>query len=120
MHNPSTNHKAAKGALHEDLLTDMVATCGIHGSFVISPTLGGSSSAETNLHLFGVNHYTGSVAYDMSSFVEKNADLVDPALVALVLDSREVFVSKRVLGPTISSETRSKDDSIIVQAQLLI
>ncbi|KZV86256.1 P-loop containing nucleoside triphosphate hydrolase protein [Exidia glandulosa HHB12029] len=40
---------------------------------------------------FGIKHYAGSCAYDARNFVERDADVLDPALVSLLRASGEPF-----------------------------
>ncbi|EGO00358.1 glycosyltransferase family 2 protein [Serpula lacrymans var. lacrymans S7.3] len=97
---------------NDDLLQDLVSKFGVHASFIAGP-----SSAEER-RSFGVNHYAGPVSYDVSSFVEKDADLLDPAFVSLLRSSSDPFVSKLVSGPSLATEKHQSDDGTIVQAQV--
>ncbi|KAG1739324.1 glycosyltransferase family 2 protein [Suillus lakei] len=67
---------------------------------------------------FGINHYAGPCSYDISNFVEKDADLLDPAFVTLLRSSTDVFVTKLVSGPSLSTERHQSDEETIVQAQV--
>ncbi|KAI6101709.1 glycosyltransferase family 2 protein [Pisolithus croceorrhizus] len=98
----------------EDMLQDFVATFGVHTSFIASPSQAGAS--ERNL--FGVNHYWGSCSYDVTHFIEKDADVLDVAFVTLLRSSSDPFVAKLVSGPSLATEQHSKDESIAVQAQV--
>ncbi|EGN94962.1 glycosyltransferase family 2 protein [Serpula lacrymans var. lacrymans S7.3] len=98
----------------EDLLQDLVAKLGVHTSFVASPSIGGAN--ERNL--FGINHYAGNCSYDITDFIEKDSDLLDCAFVTLLRNSTDSFVSKLVSGPSLAVERHSKDEAIIVQAQV--
>ncbi|KAI5987740.1 glycosyltransferase family 2 protein [Pisolithus orientalis] len=98
----------------EDMLQDFVAKFGVHTSFVTSPSQAGAS--ERNL--FGINHYSGSCVYDVTHFIEKDADMLDVALVTLLRSSTDPFVAKLVSGPSLATEQHSKDESISVQAQV--
>lgn len=98
----------------EDMLQDLISKCGSHVSFVTSPSQIGAS--ERNL--FGINHYAGSCSYDITSFVDKDSDLLDSAFVTLLRNSSDGFVSKLVSGPSLAAERHSKDEAIIVQAQV--
>ncbi|KAH7905136.1 glycosyltransferase family 2 protein [Hygrophoropsis aurantiaca] len=98
----------------DDLLQDLVAKYGVHGSFVASPSVAGASER----HLFGINHYAGSCSYDIGGFIEKDADLLDSAFVSLLRHSTDGFVSKLVSGPSLAAEKHSKDEGIVVQAQV--
>lgn len=111
-----TTHKSGKSSekKDEDLLQDLVARFGVHASFVTSPSV---NSFEGN-HSFGVNHYGGPCNYDVAGFVEKDADLLDSAFVSLMRSSTDPFVAKLFAGPSLAAERHSKDENIIVQAQV--
>ncbi|TFK63456.1 glycosyltransferase family 2 protein [Pluteus cervinus] len=112
----SSSHKSGKGGEHrdEDLLQDLVTKFGVHASFVASP--GVSGAADRNL--FAINHYAGTASYDVSTFVEKDSDLLDAAFVSLLRNSSEPFVSKLLSGPSLAAEKHYKDENIVVQAQV--
>ncbi|KAI0317932.1 chitin synthase-domain-containing protein [Amylostereum chailletii] len=97
----------------EELLQDLIARFSVHSSFVVSPN---PSAAER--HMFSVNHYAGPCNYDTTGFVEKDTDLVDSAFVSLLRSSSDPFVSKLFSGPSLAAEKHSKDENIIVQAQV--
>ncbi|KAF4575437.1 hypothetical protein EYR40_004823 [Pleurotus pulmonarius] len=111
-----SSFKSGKAGDHmnEDLLQDLVSKFGVHASFVASPSIGGNQDRS----LFGINHYAGSVSYDVSSFIEKDSDILDSAFVSLLRNSTDGFVSKLVSGPSMATEKHSKDENIIVQAQV--
>ena len=96
--------------LHQDLVTKY----GVHTSFVASPSQGG----ENDRSLFGINHYAGSCSYDISSFIEKDSDILDSAFVSLLRNSSDAFVAKLFSGPSLGVEKHSKDGTSIVQAQV--
>ena len=98
----------------EDLLQDLVSRFAVHTSFVASPNVAGS----TGRNLFGINHYAGSCSYDATGFVEKDTDILDSALVTLLRNSSDSFISKLFAGPSLAAEKHSKDESMIVQAQV--
>ena len=110
-----SSFKSGKGndRRNEDLLQDLVAKFGVHASFVASPDV-----AAFERNLFGINHYAGSVSYDVTAFVEKDSDLLDSAFVSLLRSSSNGFVSKLLAGPSLAAEKHSKDEHIIVQAQV--
>lgn len=116
MNRASSSMKQGKGGdkRDEDLLQDMMTKFGVHASYVASPAFGGT--ADRNL--FGINHYAGSCTYDVTGFVEKDADLLDAGFVTLLRNSSDSFVSKLVSGPSLATETHHHDQSIIVQAQV--
>ena len=98
----------------EDLLQDLVSRFGVHTSFDVSP----SGAGNTERNLFGINHYAGSCPYDVTGFVEKDTDILDSAFVTLLRNSGDPFISKLFAGPSLAAEKHSKDDSMIVQAQV--
>ncbi|KAH9965963.1 glycosyltransferase family 2 protein [Russula dissimulans] len=98
----------------EDLLQDLVSRFGVHASFIANPTFAGS----TGRNLFGINHYAGSCSYDATAFVEKDTDILDSAFVTLLRNSSDPFISKLFAGPSLAAEKHSKDESMIVQAQV--
>ncbi|KDQ63949.1 glycosyltransferase family 2 protein [Jaapia argillacea MUCL 33604] len=97
-----------------DMLQDLIAKFGVHASFVASPDAG--SPADKNQ--FGINHYAGNVSYDVSHFIEKDTDILDSAFVTLLRGSTDAFVSKLLSGPSLAAERHSKDEQMIVQAQV--
>lgn len=109
-------YKQGKGSesRDEDVLQDMMTKFGVHASFVSSPALGG----EADKTLFGINHYAGSCSYDVRSFIQKDADLLDAGFVTLLRNSADSFISKLVSGPSLATETHHQDASIVVQAQV--
>ncbi|KAG1759567.1 P-loop containing nucleoside triphosphate hydrolase protein, partial [Suillus occidentalis] len=84
---------------------------GVHASFVAAQTTDGRRS-------FGINHYSGPCSYDISNFVEKDTDLLDPTFVTLLCSSTDIFVAKLVSGPSLSTEKHQSDEKTIVQAQV--
>ena len=103
-----SSYKSGKDGEQRDneLLKDLTSKFTVHASFV----------AERNL--FGINHYAGSASYDVTHFVVKDSDLLDSAFVSLLRNSSDGFVSKLLSGPSLAAERHSKDDQIIVQAQV--
>ncbi|TFK47006.1 glycosyltransferase family 2 protein [Heliocybe sulcata] len=116
MNKACSSYKSGKSGekKDEDLLQDLTAKFGVHASFVSSPSVGG----QADRNLFGINHYAGSVSYDVSGFVEKDADLLDSAFVTLLRGSSESFVSKLFSGPSLAAERHPRDEHSIVQAQV--
>ncbi|KAF9241811.1 glycosyltransferase family 2 protein [Melanogaster broomeanus] len=106
-----TSFKAGKSDAQRDdlLLQDLTTKFGVHSSFVSPTTPEGQS--------FAINHYAGSCSYDISNFVEKNADLLDPSFVTLLRGSADSLVTKLMSGPSLSTEKHQSDDQTIVQAQ---
>jgi chitin synthase len=106
-------YKSGKGSerRNEDLLQDLNVRFGVHASYVASTESGYQG-------LFGINHYAGNCSYDVSHFLEKDTDLLDSAFVTLMRGSSDSFVSKLFSGPSMAVERHSKDDTIIVQAQV--
>jgi chitin synthase len=109
--------KSGKGSdkRDEELLQDLAARFGSHGSFAANPQPTAGSSER---RMFGINHYAGSVTYDAEGFVEKDVDLLDAAFVTLLRNSKDTFVAKLMSGPSLAAERHSKDDTIIVQTQV--
>ncbi|KAA1466721.1 hypothetical protein DENSPDRAFT_831600 [Dentipellis sp. KUC8613] len=93
----------------EELLTELVSKFGVHASFV-------TDSSEP--HSFGINHYAGQCSYDITGFVEKDADMLDSAFVTLLRNSSDSFVSRLFSGPSLAVEKHQKDENTIVQAQV--
>src|SRR6266436_8344911 len=116
MSKASSSYKSGKAGdkKDDDMLQDLVAKFGVHASFMASPNVGGT--ADRNL--FGINHYAGNCSYDVTGFVEKNNDMLDSAFVSLLRNSSDTFVSKLLSGPSLAAEKHSKDESIVVQAQV--
>lgn len=110
----SSAFKSGKGGDHrdEDMLQELITKFGVHASFVANP---GASSEKT---LFGINHYSGPVSYDVTKFVERDSDLLDSAFVTLLRHSAEPFVAKLLSGPSLAAERHNKDENIIVQSQV--
>ncbi|KAF5369698.1 hypothetical protein D9615_010145 [Tricholomella constricta] len=106
--------KSGKGGDHrdDDMLQELISKFGVHASFVANP------GSATDRNLFGINHYSGPVSYDISGFVEKDSDLLDSAFVSLLRHSEDPFVSKLLSGPSLAAERHNKDENIIVQAQV--
>jgi chitin synthase len=98
----------------EDLLQDLVSRFAVHTSFVANPSVAGFEGRN----LFGINHYAGNCSYDATGFVEKDTDILDSALVTLLRNSSDPFISKLFAGPSLAAEKHSKDESMIVQAQV--
>ena len=111
-----SSFKSGKKGDHrdEDMLQDLVAKFGVHASFVSSPSVAGAPDRN----LFGINHYAGNSSYDITGFIEKDADLLDSAFVSLLRNSGDGFVSKLLSGPSLAAEKHNKDENIIVQAQV--
>ncbi|KAH8092468.1 chitin synthase [Cristinia sonorae] len=106
--------KSGKGGdkRDEDMLQDMTAKFGSHASFITNAA--GADSRRT----FGINHYAGPCSYDVHHFVEKDVDILDSAFVTLLRNSTDPFVSKLMSGPSLATEHHSKDEGIVVQAQV--
>lgn len=97
----------------EEFLQELVSKFGVHTSF-IAP---GSAEAPDRM-TFGINHYAGSSTYDARGFIEKDTDILDCAFVTLLRNSTDPFIAKLMAGPSLATERHSKDESIIVQAQV--
>ncbi|GLB34323.1 putative TRAFAC class myosin-kinesin ATPase superfamily, myosin family protein [Lyophyllum shimeji] len=109
-----SSYKSGKAGDHqnEDMLQELVSKFGVHASFVTNP------GSATDRNLFGINHYSGPVSYDITGFVEKDSDLLDSAFVSLLRNSTDPFVAKLLSGPSLAAERHNKDENIIVQAQV--
>ncbi|EIW83186.1 glycosyltransferase family 2 protein [Coniophora puteana RWD-64-598 SS2] len=109
----SSSYKSGKGgeSRNDDLLQEMSAKFGMHTSFV-------KPSSPDEKRSFSIKHYVGPCSYDTSNFVEKNADIIDPAFVTLLRESSDTFVTKLVSGPGLSTELHEADNETIVQAQI--
>ena len=55
------------------------------------------------------SHYAGTSSYDISSFVEKDADLLHPSYVTVSHGSSDSLVAKLMSGPSISTEKHQPD-----------
>ncbi|CDO75020.1 Glycosyltransferase Family 2 protein [Trametes cinnabarina] len=97
----------------EEVLQELLSKFGVHTSF-ISP---GSPECPEKTS-FGINHYAGSCTYDMRGFIEKDTDILDCAFVTLLRNSTDPFIAKLMAGPSLATERHSKDENIIVQAQV--
>ena len=116
----AAGYKAGKGGEGRDgdMVQDLVAKVGVHSSFVAGPIGEGGGGGRGGRMMFGINHYAGSCEYDASGFVERNTDLLDSAFVSLLRNSRDGFVAKLLSGPSLAAEKHTKDESIVVQAQV--
>ncbi|KZV80788.1 glycosyltransferase family 2 protein [Exidia glandulosa HHB12029] len=100
----------------DELVQDLVGAFGTHSSFVTSPLL---NQHDAKTPMFGINHYAGSCAYDARNFVERDADVLDPALVSLLRASGEPFIAKLFSGPGLAAESHPKDPTTVTQAQVV-
>lgn len=98
----------------EEVLKEIVGKYRTDSSFVVNPTP--TIASEGNL--FGINHYAGSCSYDISHFVERDADLLDAGFVSLLRGSTDPFVRKLFGGPSLSVEAHHQDKNSVVQAQV--
>jgi len=112
----ASSFKSGKGgeSKDEDMLQDLISKFGTHVSFIASPSVAGPNDRN----LFGVNHYSGPCSYDVTGFVEKDASLIDPALITLLRHSADPFISKLMSGVGMALEKHPKDETIVVQAQV--
>ncbi|KAI0371480.1 chitin synthase [Pilatotrama ljubarskyi] len=97
----------------EELLQELMSKFGVHASFVAP----GSAECPDKM-AFGINHYAGSCSYDVRGFIEKDTDILDCAFVTLLRNSSDPFIAKLMAGPSLATERHSKDENIIVQAQV--
>ena len=116
MNKACSSAKSGKGGDNkdDDLLQELVARFGTHNSFVNTS----SAPGATERHTFGINHFAGSVTYDVKDFVDKDTDLLDSAFVTLLRSSSDPFIAKLISGPSLATERHSKDEGIIVQSQV--
>eukprot|EP01047_Picozoa_sp_COSAG01_P087004 COSAG01_NODE_19826_length_987_cov_0.864865_3_plen_196_part_01 len=65
--------------------------------------------------IFVVNHYAGGVSYDVSRFLDKNRDMLQPDIQAFMAESQDTFIQalfpapkpKRGRAPTLGGQFRS-------------
>lgn len=116
MNKACSNAKSGKGGDNrdEELVQDLNSKFSVHASFVTQHSMPGANDKM----MFGINHYAGSCSYDASHFVEKDVDILDSAFVTLLRNSSDPFISKLISGPSLATERHSKDEGIIVQAQV--
>ncbi|KAJ7065405.1 glycosyltransferase family 2 protein [Mycena amicta] len=118
--------KTGKGAdrdRDEELLAELVGRFSTHASFEttpLPPSAGGVGTGNLTARprAFGINHYAGHCTYDVRGFVAADADLLDPALVALLRGSTVPFVAKLFAGPSLAAEPHARDPNTVVQAQV--
>ncbi|KAI0638620.1 chitin synthase [Trametes polyzona] len=110
-----SSYRSGKSAekKEEEMLQELVSKFGVHTSF-IAP---GSAECPDKM-TFGINHYAGSCTYDSRGFIEKDTDILDCAFVTLLRNSSDPFIAKLMAGPSLATERHSKDENIIVQAQV--
>ncbi|KAG6335389.1 hypothetical protein ID866_3703 [Astraeus odoratus] len=107
-----TSYKSGRSDSHKDneLLHDLTTKFATHPSFV--------QPSPHDRESFTIRHFAGPCSYDISSFVERSADLFDPLYVALLQSSSDSLVAKLVSGPGLSTEKHQSDPETIVQAQV--
>lgn len=110
-----SNFKSGKSTekKEEEILLELGSKFGVHTSF-IAP----SSVEAPDRMTFGINHYAGSCTYDVRGFIERDTDILDCAFVTLLRNSTDPFIAKLMAGPSLATERHSKDESIVVQAQV--
>lgn len=106
------SYKSGRGdsRRNEELLQDLTTKFAAHPSFIPPP--------PDDRRIFTIKHFAGACAYDVSSFVERDADLFDPLFVAILRGSSDPLVAKLVSGPGLSTEKHQSDPETIVQAQV--
>ena len=106
-----TAYKSGRGDLQKDneLWRELASNFASHPSFL---------SSSTDESTFTIKHYTYSCSYDVSCFVEKDADLFDPSFVTCLRNSSDPLVMKLVSGPGLSMEKHQSDPETIVQVQV--
>ncbi|KAJ7498041.1 glycosyltransferase family 2 protein [Mycena galericulata] len=118
--------KSGRGAERdrdEELLAELTGRFASHASYDAAPLPPGAGGVGTgNLsarpRAFGIHHYAGACTYDVRGFVSTDADLLDPALVALLRASSVPFVAKLFAGPSLAAEPHARDAGTVVQAQV--
>ncbi|KAL4073788.1 glycosyltransferase family 2 protein [Scleroderma citrinum] len=95
---------------NDELLRELASKFSTHPCFL--------PSSPADKDLFTIKHYAGPCSYDVSCFVEKDADLFDPAFVTCLRNSSDPLVAKLVSGPGLSTEKHQSDPETIVQAQV--
>lgn len=111
-------------ALDDELTRELGKAFGASPSFVQNPQQGYGnpfmdSSASTK-HMFGINHWAGSVSYDAKDFVERDCDRMEAVFVRMLRRSDDPFVGKLFSGPGLCTETHAKDKGIVVRAQVSV
>ena len=114
--------EALKGKDHDRekadyLLENLRSSFGRNASFVPNPPIGNGPVPQRR-QTFGINHYSGQCAYDVTDFVDGNADVFDKQLVDLLRTSSDPFISKLVSGPGLATEGHPLDANITVEAQV--
>ena len=111
-------------ALDDELTRELGNAFGTSPSFVQNPQQGFGNpfmdSSASSKHVFGINHWAGSVSYDAKDFVERDCDPMEAVLVRMLRRSDDPFVSKLFSGPALCTETHAKDKSIVVRAQVSV
>lgn len=106
------SYKSGRGdsRRNNELLQDLTSKFSTHPSFVPPP--------PDDRNIFTIKHFAGTCAYDVSSFVERDADLFDPLFVSILRSSADPLVAKLVSGPGLPIEKHQSDPETIVQAQV--
>ncbi|EJD40017.1 hypothetical protein AURDEDRAFT_170994 [Auricularia subglabra TFB-10046 SS5] len=114
---PASSYCVAVEGSGADLVQDLVSAFGTHLSFLSAP-LQQQQAADSKTPLFGINRYAGSCAYDVRTIIERDANVLGPAIVALLCASNDPFIAELSSGPGFAAETHSKDPTT-VQAQVM-
>ncbi|CAH7686592.1 chitin synthase-domain-containing protein [Phakopsora pachyrhizi] len=95
-----------------DVLDGMRSHFASHSSFISRP------NHSTSQSVFGIQHWSGPVSYDISGFVEADLGLIDVEFVTILRNSSDNFVSRLLSGPSLALDRHPLDPSVIVGAQV--
>lgn len=101
-----------KGRADDGFLEQMRDSCRASTSFTAFP-LGSGNSPH-----FGISHWNGQVIYDSTAFVEKDLDMMDADFVGLLKGSEDSLVSRLMAGPSLNVEKHSRDQNVVIAAQV--
>lgn len=110
------SHRKGKYATIEeadnDVLDGMRSHFASHSSFISRP------NHSTSQSVFGIQHWSGPVSYDITGFVDSDLGLVDVEFVSLLRNSADSFISRLLSGPSLALDRHPLDPSVIVGAQV--
>ncbi|KAH9819734.1 chitin synthase-domain-containing protein [Melampsora americana] len=95
-----------------DVLDGMRSHFASHSSFISRP------NHSTSQSVFGIQHWSGPVSYDITGFVDSDLALVDVEFVSLLRNSEDSFISRLLSGPSLALDRHPLDQSVIVGAQV--
>ncbi|TIA79056.1 hypothetical protein E3P89_03500 [Wallemia ichthyophaga] len=67
---------------------------------------------------FTINHWGGSVSYEVHEFIHRDQDRLDPMIVSTLRSSSNSFISKLFSGPSISIKMHPVDEETIADSQI--